>query len=241
LTNFFTQTGSYHLENGMKNQDIVRSAKSGRVEMIVLADGVSSCERAREGAQVSCDAVIRLIEKKAEFFFGFTNDSRTRYVMEYVMNDINSIAKHDRRLVDDYSATLMYAIHNRESGEIFLSNLGDGMIIGCKKSGEDILLPPSDSRLGVYVNTSEDACKYTRTKAVSERDYEKIVLCSDGAWRILVTNNRINKDAIRAVREVDDLKMKSYINKNGNGDDCSYICMTIELDRNKGEVQNGEF
>ena len=65
----YCKTGSFHKEIGEECQDKSLSATVGVYDIIVQADGVSSCCHGKRGAQIACEAVVDLSEWKKKIFF----------------------------------------------------------------------------------------------------------------------------------------------------------------------------
>ena len=57
----FTKTGKYHLSNEINNQDAYATGSNERFDAIVLADGVSSCKKGGQGAEIAVEVVKKSI------------------------------------------------------------------------------------------------------------------------------------------------------------------------------------
>lgn len=221
----YSLTGRYHKDRGEKNQDVVLNDENEMVSVILLSDGVSLCSEGLKGAEITCKAIRDVIMKKGKYFLSFDNRRKIEFMMSHVEYELRSNAKKDDRQIEDYSATVSCAVLDKKTGNVFLSNLGNALIIGYNRNGLEVLIKPSDSTGGTFVNTNTRAVDYTNTRCVNWNDYEGILIASDGAWKSFQNNGRIDSNICRMIMKNDLKSLEDFFQDKNTPDDCSYICL----------------
>lgn len=68
MVSLLSDIGMYHRKTDGENQDVVSQKEGKRYSVISLADGVSTCSRAKTGAAIASASIANLLFKNASFF-----------------------------------------------------------------------------------------------------------------------------------------------------------------------------
>ena len=229
----YTKIGAFHKERGAENEDAVRSASGSRYTVIALADGVSSCARAKEGAAAAADAVTSLYAENGAVFFGSDTQSLKRITMSHAVYHVKEKAKQIGCDVADCSSTLSSAVYDRKKNKILYFNVGDAVILGVKKDSLRVLAQPYASDAdGTCVLTTEGAQAAADGKVIDADGYNAIMICSDGAWKKMYRFGYPKAEVRSFLVKNDFKKLNSYLAQQENEDDCSYIAFTTRHRKN---------
>lgn len=221
----YQKSGSYHLMNGYENQDAVLKAESPTAEIIVLADGVSDCNKARRGAQIACEAVSDILLNETEYIFSCEKEKIKGLLTSYVRSQLQREARLTLTDVNEYASTLSFVCRNKISNEVLTFMLGDSMIYSV-----------TDGRLaaeGSPVLTHTSAV-YTTTTPCNERlaaaeirqcgREEKFMIASDGAWRSFYTDGVLS-DEVRSAVICNGIA--DFLEQRQCRDDCSIVILDV--------------
>ncbi len=228
----FSKPGAYHLSRGEENQDIICHDSNDRFTVITLADGVSTCQKARAGAEIAGRAITRLFLDNGAFFMQMQEDALVKHALKCVRYQLQAQAQADGVPVEEYASTLSSVLIDRGSKMLRCFHLGDGLILGLEHGSCRLLAAPSDSTGGCYVTTTEGVAGKVVTRQMPWEALQEIMLLSDGAWRLMYDKTRMLPEVERLLHSADYAGLQEYLSQSDSSDDCSFIC--LRLDRKKG-------
>ena len=260
----FSITGTNHKDNGQENQDFIISSSNDKFELIILADGVSTCSKAKEGAEVAAKAIETLFLKKGDWFIKCEDDKqRTELILGHVLRELQDRAKADGVPVEEYSSTLAAVLREKKTNKLLTFNLGNSLIMAIDDGKVRILSSPSNTTHGTAVTTTRKAESLADTKVIngtpkitstqSDKDgniitkplysygstplYENIVICSDGAWEEMFYRGKLIPEisALLVNKQFDTIK--EFLEKKNPFDDCSFVA--LDLNKMKYAMQDG--
>ncbi len=209
----------------MENQDVVMSVENNRFVTIALADGVSTCSEAKEGALITCSAITHLFSKKGDYFIECDNDRISDFVVSHIMYELNRVASDSGKDVEDYSSTIASVVVDKKKKKMLFFSLGDSMIFTTKEGKCNILSVPSDSTNGCPVTTTNNAKKMVSCGVVDIKTIDSVTLCSDGAWSSFFKRNTLKNEIKEMLVEHRYDELEAFLDGEHISDDYSFISM----------------
>lgn len=222
-----SKTGDFHKKNNIGNQDCLVSGSDKRFSVISLADGVSTCSMAAAGAATAAEAVTEMFVEKGDFFLEFDKETTVDRVISHILFRLNKKAEQSGVEVEEYSSTIASILYDQVTGKMLVLNLGDSLIIGSGNGKCSILSNPSDSSLGCYVTTTKNVAEAVDVQLMSRAGYDSVLICSDGAWKMMVEKDRIRQSIRKMIEHQKYDQLKCFMEKQNNLDDCSFIVMDL--------------
>lgn len=185
----FTKTGNYNNLRGVRNQDYICAKENKSFFVMALADGVTSCAKGGEGAQIACKAASDMLIR-SDKWFGFEKEKIACLILEEVLFQIKKEANKNNEHIESYASTLVIAFFDKIKKRLLVFNLGDGAVFlsFLKESGYELFSPPKrrggQPTLIPYLNAYKDA-----QIDIIDGFNGKIFICSDGAFEILDKNH----------------------------------------------------
>lgn len=226
-----SNTGQYHKQNDSCNQDYICTEVNGKISVISLADGVSSCRKARAGAETAGRAITHLLSRRGDVMMEYDSREIARIANSHVVYELEKAAEADNNPVTDYSSTVSSVMYDRSSGKMLIYNLGDCIILTVSDGTCRIAAMPCDSRCGCCVTTTVNAESEAVAEVINTERIDSVVICSDGAWREMFRGCRL-KDEVEAmlVRGRYD-ELSRFLTKCGCHDDNSFVAMKVSSGR----------
>ena len=224
----FSRAGSYHRENRIGNQDHLKSASGRRYRVVTLADGVSTCPRAGEGAQLAANAATELYAKKADYFLLYDPAKISELTVDHVLYRLRERAEADNADVEDYSSTLSSVVYDGTAGKLLYFHLGDGLILGLRPGRlETIAGPGEGGEAGCCVTTTLNAAADARAGVIDAGDLGAVMLLSDGAWREMYDGRFLRPELRDALLAGDYEALRTFLTQTDPFDDASFILMML--------------
>lgn len=223
----FSHAGGHHLFNNAYNQDAICTEQNERYIAVSLADGVSTCSKAQQGAKIACNTVNKLLINNAPYFFNANNKLIANTVISYVLSCLNRQATVDKASIEDYSSTIVSALIDRDTNSAIVINLGDGVIFRTSNGTAGIVSLPNKSINGCYSTTTENAEQVIDVKKVSFAENDSFIICSDGAWKELYNKNKMKLEIINIICNNQWNMLHDYLSERDCFDD--YSCIIIDL------------
>lgn len=170
-TSGFTQVGINHGSDERNNQDATASGSNEKFEVIVLADGVSSCEKGGEGAKITVETIKNYFLETGKSLM----DIRGETISSIIKNKLNEQAVHDGIDMDEYASTLAAILINKKQKRIMYSSVGDSLILGVRDENVYIISMPADSSYGIPTTIINDN-KYFNTGIIEPREIHTIII-----------------------------------------------------------------
>jgi len=228
MINVFSNTGAYHSASNAENQDAVCHAKNKRYTVISLADGVSSCDKAKTGAEIASKAITNLFLKKGSSFFEFNDRQVSELVLSHILYELKQQARKDTKETEEYSSTISSVLFDKNKQQLLYFNLGDSIIVAAGGGKCRILAMPSDSLSGCCVTTTENAHVKAVTKVIKIAGTESVMICSDGAWRQMFDKNKLKPEVYSMISNHEFRILKEYLGRQEIFDDYSFISMDLQ-------------
>ena len=217
-----SKKGRYHREKNLTNQDFVTGRETDRFIVLSLADGISACKYARNGAKIACNTAEEMLLNHGERFFSIGYDA-VHCILSKIKNEIEKQAKHD---IEQYSCTLICILYDKQTHKIFYFSFGDSLIMAIEKDRCKILAQPFDSRNGIPSITSRFAENIAHA-GVTDANFESLMLCSDGAWNLMYKRGSIDTEIKKILINKDFNALKSFLKEKNGFDDCSFIAVNL--------------
>ncbi len=227
MVTVLSRMGTFHSDTNGENQDSVSYGTNKRFQVISLADGVSSCEEAKCGAEIASSAITSLFLDKGDFFLSFQEKQVAEYGLSHILYRLERQAKADSKNVTEYSSTVASVLVDRKGGRVLCFNLGDSMILAAGDGKCRVIALPSDSSQGCCVTTTKKAETEVFVKAFDLDSTESIVICSDGAWKQMYHKNRLRPEPAYFLRHSEYDRLKGFLEKQDCFDDCSFVALDL--------------
>lgn len=212
----FTKRGQHHQSAKEKNQDAIYSFQNNNISYVAVADGASSCENSKRGAEISCRCIKNLVSQCD--IFTFDQDKIAYLILEEIMFHINNEAKALNQSPKTFACTFAFACLNKQTNMLLTFNLGDGSIfVQYDKSQKyQILSAPKRHNgkctLVPNLNAYKDA-----TVTYTENFSGAVFLCTDGLYSISSEDEPDIEDIIRnadSLNTIDDFSFALLDNYN---------------------------
>ncbi|MCD8068883.1 MAG: protein phosphatase 2C domain-containing protein [Lachnospiraceae bacterium] len=223
--------GTFHSDNNGENQDSVSYGENERFQVISLADGVSSCDEAKCGAEIASSAITKHFLEKGDFFLSFQEKQVAEYGLSHILYQLGRQAEADSKNVTEYSSTIASVLVDQKAGKMLCFNLGDGMVLAAGDGKCRVIALPSDSSQGCCVTTTREAEAEVFVKVLDLGPTESIVICSDGAWKQMYRKNRLKPEPAYFVGHSEYARLKDFLEKQDCFDACSFVALDL---RKKG-------
>lgn len=222
----YTKTGEYHTNNRTENQDAVIHAENEEFKIIALADGVSSCENGKAGAEIACRTVRDIFLSCGEIFFAYPHEQTAYLILAEIVRNLSAAAKQNNASVASYSSTLCLVCLEKRTGRVFTFQLGDSNIFFLSSSGFRAINAKKFNNL--CFTTYPDADEQTCIGVFETKNIDGIMICSDGAWQLLYDKNALEPDVLKSIQASDFDFFADYFESRHNPDDCSYAILNLK-------------
>ena len=222
----FTKAGRLHGCSAERNQDSILSRQTEHDSIIALADGVSECAEARRGAEIASESIVNFLLCPESY-----GGDIAKQALSVVLRELEcSAAKHQKN-VADYSSTFAAVRLGRNTGKLTVLNLGDGLILALRGERCRVLSMPGDSQHGCACTTTRNAFRLVDVGEVDAAEVDAVIICSDGAWRLMYERTRIKHQVRSMLLEADYRSLARYLENADGADDCSFIVMDWKQER----------
>lgn len=224
----YSRTGDTHIDSNTECQDVTFVSENSRFTVAVLADGVSSCENSRQGAQVACEAVAGLLLQLGELIYSYSKTKISFLMLEEVKCCLRKEAEKSNSSIESYSSTLSFCCIDKLDGKVMVFNLGDSAAIITTKKGEELTVESSRDELGAFT-TTKDAYRKASVNFydMADIDIHKIFLCSDGVLRNILIDSFVSEAFRRGLASDDYSGIDAIIESGFKHDDRSYLSMDL--------------
>lgn len=227
MIDMISKIGNGHSVRNEENQDAICFEENKRFSVIALADGVSSCRRAKEGATVASRALVQLLSKKGDCFLEFEKKQIAENTLSHILYELNAQSIAGERPVEEYSSTIAGALFDKKNNNLLYFNLGDSLILASGRDGCKALAMPDDSMNGCCVTTTRNAVGMINAGIIKACDLNSVVICSDGAWREMYEKNRLKPEVARFIYRNEYERLKEFLLSQNCFDDYSFISMSL--------------
>lgn len=222
----YCKTGSFHKEIGEECQDESLSATVGPYDIVVQADGVSSCRHGKRGAQIACEAVVDFIRMEKENIFLYNSRKLSFLLIEHILYFLEIEASKNGANVADYASTIAFTCANRTTGKMVLFSLGDGAVFNSSGHKVNTAIAPRRHFGNPCLTTTDSAYKYAEIKKQTLSPNDSVLLCTDGFLHAVgasICGSSVLKNAIINKRF---LELDNLLSNSAEPDDIGYIHYT---------------
>lgn len=228
--NLICETGQYHKERNMPNEDHASSAQNGQLAVMAISDGAGAMGNGGVAAAVVSNALCKeLFEKFQEYYFSDGNTAKRKLAL--LTNQLLTEYSQSNNIdPSSLACTIMLAAVD-DTGRCICFHLGDGIILRRKKNHEswDVVSSP---RNGIQSNTTYltmncemwNNLQFYRWK---DPEHESLLLLTDGASNHLIYRTGSIGWQFTSSCEVNMQSIKQYIDAKNPDDD--YTCGLITL------------
>ncbi len=223
----FSKAGKYHNNESERNEDVIQSGENNNFSVITLADGVSTCKNAKEGAKVASEAITELFLRKGEHFLSFEKETIAYHCILHILHKLRETTERTKEVIDAYSSTIASVVLDKQNNQLMYFNLGDGLILSTRDDEFHILARPSCSSLGCPVTTTKNAWGVVDTEIIDLDGMNKVWIFSDGAWKQLMDRNTFKPEVKEWIRKNDHKSIEKYLENRNGLDDYSFIILDV--------------
>lgn len=209
--------------------DAVFGGCRGAYSVISLADGVSMCRHAAEGADAACRAATELLLKHGGYFISSPEKRAASEALSHVLGRLRERAESAGADVSDYSSTLSCVLIDRKRKRLLCLSLGDSVVIACGRGKCRVLLSPAaHSENGEICATGTTGAENALcVKSLDASDVDSVTICSDGAWRHMFESGRIRETVRELLLSGDCAGLGDCLAAETPEDDCSFITVRL--------------
>lgn len=228
--NLICETGRYHKEKNMPNEDHASFAQNSQLAVIAIADGAGAMGNGGAAAVVASNALCEELFTKFQEYYFSNGDTAKRKIALLINQLLTQYSQENNVDPSSLACTIMVAAMDAE-GRCICFHLGDGIILRRKKNHEtwDVVSSP---RNGLQSNTTyltmncEMWCnlQFYRWK---DSEHESLLLLTDGASNHLVNRDDHSGWQFTPDCEVNMDSIKKYIDEKMPDDD--YTCGIVSL------------
>ena len=224
----YSKTGKRHRDLLIENQDYFLHSETDKVEMIILADGVSSCSKSRKGAQIACETVEKILALNGTQLFELDKNIVANLILDNVLSAFKNEQIKDKCEITDYSSTLCFVCLDKAKDRVLSFSLGDSMIYKLSENG-CVLLNQPDSFFGnkCCVTTTMGASEKVKIDMLNSEEINGMMICSDGAWSLFYNQNVFDEELWEHSKKQNYYEFKKYLDNCVNIDDSSFIIMAF--------------
>ena len=200
------------------------SFENERYKFIALADGVSECTNGKDGADIACETVAQLFLSCGNLFFNSIPEKAAYLIISEVLDRLSKKSNSKDENVRSYSSTLCFACLDNESKKILTFQLGDSCIFTVSEKGVEKTNLQYENAFTTTLNAED----YVQIKFIDATTINSIMLCSDGAWKLMYDGALLINGVIADIKETRLSAVDNYFDYLCPNDDCSYIFMDLK-------------
>lgn len=172
--------GQAHTKSGLNNQDSCLCQQEADFLVQIVSDGMGSCKNAKEGAEASCQAVLKIIKE-------YIKDGNESDVFSHPYTFLEEIYRARAEMLcqyglDNTNSTCLFIIVF--SDRVFMAQLGDGILIAFDEEGIPVCLL-EDSKNDKFLNETDGFNSVFQEEnwkiaLLSTKHISGAMLCTDG-------------------------------------------------------------
>lgn len=205
-----------------------------------IADGMSGKRFSGLGADLSLHITQQFIEEQgiSEMIDRPFHDELPGELVKRLRNGFMDAMEQLGCKLDDLASTLLLIAIDRQTKQYVIVHIGDGAVLGVRKSGEIQFISEPDNPMGggfTWMTTGLYAINHTRYLFESAHDLKRIVLVSDGADMICLRKS-FSLRAGRLIKQGSRRDIQDYLLHYRPADDAS--CIVVDFPSG-GDDSNG--
>lgn len=181
----YSKTGQWHKAHNQENQDAVYYFENDDIVFCAVADGVSSCENSKRGAELACELACRLCRYEYKYFFSIEKEIIKWLIVSYIQKHISSYAEKNGHAPESYASTLCFVCIDKYTDKMITFTLGDSRIYLVNGKNTVLCTDTASIREDNLTNTTMTVNAYYDVSVTFEVFTEggSVLLCTDGVWR----------------------------------------------------------
>lgn len=222
----YTKRGMFNEERKEPSGDILQVLDKDECIVLSLADGVSECTHGADGAKIAGSVAINYVANSYSELHFLPKDWG-ECMLNLIRKELKLIAESKEVLFEEFSSTLMILLIDRKRGIMHYCNIGDGILISVNNEKCPIICMPQGNGNTCPVVTTDGVESILETGVVPLEKIKNIIMCTDGAWKLIYEHNIIKSDIKEYVLNGDFEKFKEYIKNSSSIDDCSFAIIDV--------------
>lgn len=186
---YFSLPGGDHMRSGRDNEDRISVRTHRAVTAAVLCDGAGSFGSGAEAAELTADALTRLLIRRFDALYKAPGDEVRLSAIQTIERTLHNYSRRTGIPARELACTILAAAVHAD-GRCICLHLGDGIIL--QKNGADgdysVVSSPMNGLAphSTYLTMNCDLGRYLRLYRWETADLDRLMLLSDGAAEHLV-------------------------------------------------------
>lgn len=217
--------GARHLAEGREDEDFVLCDGNASREIVLLADGVSSCAAGGRGARLVCERLRDWLLSAPDDLLDRSPERLKHDVLSAALAALSEDAERSGIAVAEYASTLCLALVDKRDDRALVLQLGDSLVY--IEQGGRLTLRLGDASEGTVTvcTTTEDAHLAATVRILLPHEYDSITLFSDGAWRPIYRDRERFASTLALLSSRDGEAIARALEQAGDEDDASMAAL----------------
>ena len=199
--------------------------ENNEARIIVVADGISSCKNALQGAQLACKVAANALLGETQFLFSLAPAVIASLILENIKRELRTLSLVTSQSEQSYSSTLSFVCFNKHSEQVMLFVLGNSFIYALSQNGiSPVCLPDEAGAKLTPCTTTKGAEQCTKVEILAKGS-PAYLIASDGAWRCFYQRGIWDPSFLTAVKKN---CLQQFLKNNCCEDDCSIVIMNTK-------------
>lgn len=181
----YFRTGLRHLASGTECQDTVYTREAGTLRFYAIADGASSCENSRLGAETACRAAADYYLRYHATLDDCSDEKIAYLILDQVRFSLEELAREKNIAPGSLSSTLTFCCVDTQTLEMLAFQLGDGAVYLADRNTTHQSMAPCCCRTAPPLTLTRNAYKAAQIRRFSLTPGAQILLCTDGLLKLL--------------------------------------------------------
>ena len=222
----YTKTGTYHLQRREGCQDRTLFFDDKKYSLTVIADGVTSCVKASQGAESTCMAVKDFFMIEGNRAFRYSPEKLSYLLIEHILFWLEKRAEKEGADVREYASTVAACFMDKKTGETLALGLGDSVCCRIRDNKTEQIIMPRRFHGHPCLVTTTGACKAMTVKLLETIVEDTLMLCTDGFADALNQDGAGIGSIDYLIRQGDFKELNNRLDNLEIRDDCSYIALS---------------
>ncbi len=205
-------------------QDFTLTENNARIDIHVIADGVSSCKNSHIGAELACRAVCSILSEDCDYFFACKEKYAGVLLLNYVRRMLRERAEKDGEELTSYASTLSFVCRHKKSGDVMIFSLGDSKVF-CLETDDlqPLTSAKTDGQNRCVTTLTQGAEECIQIRILKNKTRSDFLLMTDGAWQMMYVNCFLRSDLRVMLQNRDFGSFATALEQMQPADDCSFI------------------
>ena len=219
--------GRHHGFEPARNEDALCFRKNANYAALVLADGMSSARRSKEGAAWVAGLFAGLLVENGRVFCTATPAQTAQQLLVRAQDGLRERAGRGGCEPGDFACTAVALLYARRSELVYYLSIGDSLAVIAANGVCIVPAPPEEYPAGTPSVTTEGAGNYIRAGILSAKGANALMVCSDGAWREFYRGGTIQPEYAEMLTAGDPGGIAGRLKGTQHADDCSFLAVNI--------------